>query len=128
MTNDTISWPALIRVANDADLLVVTSAAPITDPQWRADVGLCFGFTTNCDQACASQSLELIDSNGRVFAVLLKGTDSIELLPSDRLYKLSEVVQLVQQHAALQGHCCVAKIAAGSIQQAIQLVEHLNHE
>ena len=39
---------------------------------------------------------------------------------------LTAVIQLVQQHAALQGHYYVAKIAAGSIPPAIHIVENLN--
>ncbi len=128
MTDDTIVWPALIRVAADGELLAVASAKPVADAQWRTDVGLNIGATTNADMACASPSVELVDADGDVFTVHLSDTGSIEYRSACRRYQLSEVVQLVQQHAALQGHCCIAKIAAGSIQQAIQLIEHLNHE
>ena len=131
MTSDTISWPALIRVSNDSELLVVHSTDTLADPNWRLDAGFlrtAQTVSTSGGSGLLGASLELIDSNGRLFEVELKGAVSIECTRTSRHYDLSEVVNLVQQHAALQGHCCIAKITAGTIPQAIQLVEHLNNE
>ena len=120
-----VCWPALLCITNDAELLTVNSADQLANQQWRDDAGL---FAEVGIAPKFGNGMELIDSVGRVFTVLANDQDSFDCLYADRRYGLAEVIQLVQQHAALHGHCCVAKIGAGSIPQAIQIVEHLNNE
>jgi len=123
-----IQWPVLIRVADDAEMLVVESAATLDNPAWRDESGLFFHQVSDQTKAESSESPELVDSVGKVFSVRVRNDGSIEYLSKDHCYGVSEVVRFVQQHAALQGHCCVSKLGARSIQQAITLVEQLNHE
>ena len=123
-----VRWPALLCAGNDAELLIVNSADQLADQQWRDDAGLLAEVAIEPNVGIGMEVAELIDSDGRLYTEYANDPASIELRYADRCYLLSEVVQLVRQHAALQGHCCVAKIGASSIPQAIQIVEHLNNE
>lgn len=119
-----IRWPVLLRVKGDVELITVGSAEQLGNPQWRADTGL---FP---DIAMEPQSwlecMEVIDANGQVFSIQPAERSSIEYIASGHRYGLGEVIQYVQQHAALQGHCCVAKMGAKSIDEAIHMVEQLD--
>lgn len=67
----------------------------------------------------------LIDVRGSVFKWAVT-TSGASYRATGKQLPLPDIVDLVRRHAALQGHCCVAKIGAGSITQAIALVGHLN--
>jgi len=119
-----VHWPVLVRIGDDAELLTVGSAAQFADPQWRDTAGL----RPITVEGGLNTGLEIIDSSGRVFNTAAKDSDTIEWHATKRIYSVEEVVRLVRCHAALQGHCCVAKIGARSIQDAVQMVEHLSDE
>lgn len=127
---DKLCWPAIICVDDDAELLVARSADSISTKQWLDDAGLAAGCMGSSAADKGLLPLTLIDSSGQSFAIRVNNLDSaavsVDFVAQERCYTLNEIVGLVQQHASMQGHCCVAKIGAGSIQQAIQMVEHLN--
>jgi len=123
-----VQWPVLMRIAGDAELLAVGSARQLDDSIWRDDTGYFSNSGSADKQSQALLVMELVDSDGRVFKVRESESGSMEYFCTEQSYRLDEVVQFAQQHAAVRGHCCVAKLGAKSIQQVITLVEHLGHE
>jgi hypothetical protein len=126
----TICWPAIVRIEADAELLAVRSEAQMCDADWRDENGLFLPSAGGSDKESFGESYdhtpELIDSSGSVFTLRLAGDGSVAFSGTGKRYLCDEIVGLVQRHAAVQGHCCVAKIGAGSIEQAVSLVERID--
>lgn len=125
-----ICWPAIIRIVEDAELLAVKSAGQLNEAVWREDQGLFLPGAGSTDAESVRESCsiapELIDSSGLAFNLHLAADESVECAHADKRYLCAEIIELVQRHAALQGRCCVAKIGAGSIAQAVLLVEQID--
>lgn len=64
----------------------------------------------------------LIDSDGVVYALSRKEGGKVIPERSDTTVALDTLIQLIRAHAAQIGLCCIAKISAGSFQEAISLV------
>ncbi|UTW12866.1 DUF4144 domain-containing protein [Marinobacterium rhizophilum] len=114
MSTDNIQYPALLQHPDDDELDVVSCSE-----DWV--------------QKCRSQAfvaglypgVRLIDSQGRVYPLTLSCA-RVQLQDGTEQLSLDQVLQLVRLHASLQGSCCVAKIGARSIADAILLVVHLS--
>ncbi len=113
MTTDRIRYPALLQYCNDDELDVVTGA-----DDW--------------ERRCLAQSFiagvqsgdRLIDSQGQVF-LLGVTCGQVWLSTTVKPLSLQQVLALVRLHASQQGSCCVAKIGARTIGEAIHLVASL---
>ena len=109
MTADTIHWPAIVHYDNDAELAYVASLQ-----QWLDDAELS-GFDYQAED-------ELIDSHGNVFLLQYKSDTLVRPVASGRSKTLQQVLGLVKAHLSEQGSCCVAKLSAYSIAEAIALL------
>lgn len=108
-----IHWPAIIKYSNDDELTFVGSIE-----EWNKNPELHrFGY-----------ALEdvLVDSTGQVFALTDVNNDIVTPRKSGNGLNLDEIINLVRKHASVCGQCCISKINAGNIGNAIQLVEGIS--
>ena len=96
----TIAWPAIIHSVGADDLLIAHSAS-----HWSA--------LKDAECVLEHEDDRLIDSTGQTFR-----THDDTLLCCG-LAELDEVVDLIRAHLADEGHCCVAKFGARSVEGAI---------
>nr|WP_067295392.1 DUF4144 family protein [Marinobacterium profundum] len=113
MTTDSILFPALVQHQDDAELSFIAS------PDDWASRALETHFYRGVQPGD-----RLIDSQGRVYWLCCTGAVVIPER-SDELLTLPQILALVRGHAALQNSCCVGKLGARTISEAIHLVAHL---
>ena len=105
-----IQWPALIKYFGDAELTFVRDAAA-----WAEDSQL------------ASQQYHLLDrliaADGRSYALTTGPDGKVSPVFDGNILTLEVLLEAVREHASQQGQCCVAKLAASNLAQAIGLVE-----
>jgi len=101
-----ILWPAIVSLKDIDELLFVGS-----QQQWESEADFKPVRFQPGDQ--------LIDAAGSVFSL-----GENELVESDAV-TLDQVLDLVRQHASVCGQCCVSKMGAPSITDAIRMVEHI---
>lgn len=103
-----IHWPAILCFNGDADLVYIPDQAA-----WEGAPHL------------QGQSFHpedrLIDSSGNSF-ILARIDGKVIPQPTRITIGLDEVLDLVRRHAAQDGACCVAKLSAASIAEAIAMV------
>lgn len=102
------AWPAIFRSSGDRELVYIESRH-----QLRQLVGQLPGLGDGEDQ--------LIDSVGWTFSVAEREGD-FEIQSSGYRQTLEQILELVRDHAAQEGACCVAKLYAPSIPEAIAIV------
>lgn len=101
-----VVWPAVLKYEGDQELSVVADRH-----SWESDADLhCFGFQPGD---------VLIDSTGQVFrpVSLRPGETCLEM--SQKTMRLDDVVELIKAHQSCLGACCAAKVAFGSVAEAI---------
>jgi hypothetical protein len=103
-----IHWPAFIQYAGQAELAFVAD-----QPAWEAEVRLHSHIYQPADR--------LVDSLGQLYAFGRDG-DALVLEATSQKLVLDELLQLVRAHAAQAGLCCIAKLSASSIAEAVRLV------
>jgi len=110
-----ISWPGVVSMAGDAELIYVADQR-----DWDEDDGPCHSVYAEDDY--------LLDASGRVYRLVktVAGRAIPEATTATRT--LIEVLGLVKAHAAQSGSCCVAKLYAASIRQAIELVNSVDEQ
>jgi hypothetical protein len=107
-----VNWPAIIKYAGDDELSFVQSLEELNK---RPDLR---GSTFNPGDV-------LIDATGKVYRPH-NGSSRIEFQrESGEILTLDAVVDLVRRHASICGECCIGKISAPSITEAIALVRDL---
>jgi hypothetical protein len=113
LNNDksTVSWPAVIVYNGDVELLPVA-----TEANWTHDQSLQY----------YQDSDYLLDSLGNTFDLSSRVNGRAIPQTLDNKLNLAEVLRLVRAHAAQTGSCCVAKIYAPSILDALKLVQSLS--
>ena len=110
-----IHWPAIIKYADDAELIYVSSQA-----QWDEDTDLhLFDYDA---------SDYLIDSVGDLYRLTMKTAAGIQAEHSGETIALYDLLGLVKAHAAMKGSCCVSKLYAPSIVEAFKIVQSLDHD
>lgn len=111
-----INWPALIKHAEDAELDYVEDLQA-----WESDSERC---TFDYDE-----SDYMIDSTGAVFSLVAKtNRNRVVPEPTGEYKSLEQVLGLVKAHAAQADFCCVAKLFAPSIVDAMAMVKALNSQ
>ncbi|WP_020681411.1 DUF4144 family protein [Marinobacterium rhizophilum] len=113
MTTGGTRFPALVQYQHDDELGFVASKA-----DWAR---MCAADEFN---ASLQPGDRLIDSAGQVYR-LLPGKGGPRMDACAQALTLNEVLVLVRNHASVQGNCCVAKLGARSIDEAIHLVAYL---
>ena len=107
-----VAWPALIKYVGDDELTFVSSSEELNDHPDLLDVQF-----NPCDV--------LIDTVGKVHS-LWKGLSRIEIpQESMEILSLDSIVDLVRRHASTRGECCISKITAPNISEAVALVKHM---
>ena len=109
-----IHWPAIIQYAGQAELAYVPDQAA-----WENNAYL---------HPHAWQATDrLIDSQGAIHAFIPAGKIA-ELQSTGNAMSRDELLHLVRTHAAQAGLCCIAKLSAPTIAEAIKLVGSLHED
>lgn len=108
-----VNWPAVIRIYGDAELIHVADQA-----EWEHNPDL--------HSADYSEADYLVDSAGDVYCLTTKTGKQVKPECSGEVRTLVEMLGLVKAHAAQSGSCCVAKLYAPSIREAIEIVASVN--
>lgn len=110
-----ILWPAIIHHAGQAELAYINDQS-----QWRNDMHLHIHGYRAEDR--------LIDSAGNIFSLVKGMGNSAVAEPKDQIISLYELLDLMRAHAAQTGLCCVDKLSADSVAEAIFLIGTMAHE
>ena len=103
-----VAWPAVLKQGEDPELLPIMDLA-----QWKQ---------YQVDQAWhSSDTDQLIDRNGALYRLSLEGS-TVRLNRQQPDLTLTDVLGLVKAHMAQAGSCCVAKLYAPTIADALQLL------
>jgi hypothetical protein len=105
-----VCWPAIIHFQGDAELVCVRSQS-----EWQN--------TPHLSAACYQPEDMLIDACGAIFTLAQRENGIVSLTPSGRRLTLEHVLRLIRMHAAQDGACCVAKLSAASIVEAISMLQ-----
>ena len=106
----TIIWPAVVRHGDDPELTYIADEQPLYERR---------GSYLNGEQ--------LIDSAGKIF-LLSCDDNALDLHPTGEVMALNDFLGLVKAHAAQGGSCCVAKLHAPSIADAMAIVASLEDD
>ena len=106
----TIIWPAIVLHDDDPELTYIPDAAALAAQAAR----------------CEADD-RLIDSEGRMFSLSCT-KDALRPIPTGEVMGLEDFLGLVKAHAAQTGSCCVAKLYAPSIADAMAIVASLDGE
>lgn len=107
-----LHWPVLIKYSDYEELGFVADAS-----RWEAEVG--------ADGVHLNTSDVLIDASGASYSVE-QGANLRVLAPNQSAIDISEVVTWVRAHASMQGHCCVAKLHASSMEEVFAILQSLD--
>ena len=108
--SDLPAMPAFIQFHGDDELCFIAS-------QDRLDESSHFGQTP------FHPADRLVDAEGHLFSLHRDAEGHLRCARLQGQQSLEEVLQLVRRHAAQDGACCVAKLSAASIAEAIALIE-----
>ena len=111
--NYLMEWPVIIKHAGDAELIYIRDQ---TDWENNREI----------QQATYHESDVLIDSRGHIFSLTTVKQQLLKPEPRDELISLEELLGLVKAHAAQNGSCCVAKLYAPTIKDALGIVASLD--
>ena len=108
-----LDWPAVICSAGHDELLYLSSRE-----DWCAHV----------DEPGPGDFMNdvLIDGEGRCYALGYDAQNRLSILACKGREKLGVMIERLQRYAAMNGVCCVTKIAAPDIRQAIELVRSID--
>ncbi|GIC78825.1 DUF4144 family protein [Moritella sp. F3] len=110
-----VNWPAVIKYHGEDELVHVESLT-----EWLNDADL--------NQPNYETEDRLIDGSGATF--LLPTTNSVAVYGQfsslNKPIQVTEFVELVRKHAAIENYCCSAKINAKTHQQVIAMVKEIN--
>ena len=101
--------PACVRFHGDDELHFIG-----TQDTWQQDVQLSRGKIHPDDR--------LIDADGHLYKLERDTDGHLRCRRVPGSLSLQEVLQLVRRHAAQDGACCVAKLSAASIAEAIAML------
>lgn len=107
-TDLNVQWPAILKLHGADELIYLQDHAA-----WLSDGHLQAMHLTADDN--------LIDSAGLCFQVAKNRNE--RLIATGERLGLSQIIQLVRMHAAQDGACCVAKLHANSIADAIAMLQ-----
>ena len=110
MTSTNINWPAFVKIDGDDELTFYRDQA-----EWENDT----------DQPVLGYGAgdRLVDSRGHMFTLDQQDAESFDTSPDDKVLSGAEVTELVRNHFANLGNCCVSKLGPGSIEECMQLLD-----
>jgi hypothetical protein len=112
MDNHLLTWPAIVKHSNDAELTYVSCQS-----EWDNDFDL---HGQDFDESDC-----IIDSTGKVFSLVKADNACVMPESSGKSMSLVEILGLIKAHAAQKGSCCVAKLYAPTIDDAFRIVASL---
>lgn len=104
-----ITWPAILKYDGENELVFIANQA-----QWNKDPDL-FYYAYESDDL-------LLDSKGVIYKLDQIKENYVTPVSTNRMASLSEMEEMLKSHMSELGHCCIAKIAITSIQEAIVMV------
>lgn len=108
-----VNWPGIIKHSDDAELVYVSDRS-----EWDNDADLhCFEY---------DESEFLIDSSGNIYTLTERSNKYVKPEANGDSISINEILALVKAHAAQKGSCCVSKLYAPTISDALKIVESLN--
>lgn len=113
MGTTSVNWPAIIKHADDEELIYVRDQA-----EWDGDMDL--------HGAVYDEADVLIDVTGQLYGLTTRL--HLHVMPSARHASMSllDILGLIKSHAAETGSCCVAKLYAPTIHDAFTMLASLN--
>ena len=105
----TVSWPAIIKIEGDAELIFIRDLN-----QWEQDDEHHHFVYRDNDR--------LIDATGELYTLRPRENGGAVPQPANRTMTPEEIAGLVRAHAAQVNTCCIEKITAPSIKELIELV------
>ena len=108
-----VNWPAVIKFSGDAELIYVADQA-----EWENDPDLYSADYSEADY--------LVDSAGDVYRLTIKADKRVKPEWTGEARALLQMLGLVKAHAAQSGCCCVSKLHAPSIREALEIVAAVN--
>jgi len=110
-----ISWPGVLNHADDPEL------------DYFEDLEA-FNKSVKHNIASFDEKDCFIDSRGEVYDLRYSAPGAVELQDTGERRTLEQVLGLVKAHAAQAEHCCVAKLWAPTIRDAITIVRAVSEE
>lgn len=109
MNTTIITWPAIIKLEADDELLFIADAA-----QWNGDYDLCGTDYHPSDI--------LIDAAGVIHHLNHQSDGKIIPQSTNQVMVLSGAIELVKAHFSAIGACCSAKLSARSFEELFEMV------
>ena len=110
-----ISWPGVIQHADDPELDYFENPEAFEN----SAMGSVSAFDENT---------LFIDSEGHVYELRYTDSGTTQLRDTGKHRTLEQVLGLVKAHAAHAEHCCVAKLWAPTIHDAISIVRSVSED
>lgn len=110
-----VDWPAVLKHTNDPELDYFEDLEKLENSIEHIGTG-------------SFEDDYLIDSSGRVYALVTDSAGRAVLKDLDRRQTLEQVLGLVKAHAAQAESCCVAKLWAPTIRDALAIVASVSSE
>ena len=108
-----MKWPAIIKYHGSDELSYVA-----TEIAWNGHAGLSAQAYNEYDV--------LIDNQGRVYQLNDRRDKRVVPEDTDSHISLPQLIKLVQAHAALNGECCIEKIAFTNFGEGLAIVASLD--
>ena len=108
-----MDWPCIIKHSDDAELVYIHDQA-----EWNNDADLHYFEYDESDY--------LVDSLGKIYKLTTRVNKYVIPQHCGASMTLQEILGLIKAHAAVKGSCCVAKLYAPTIIEALKIVASLN--
>lgn len=113
MESGHIIWPAILKYKGEHELAYIPSQS-----DWDSDADL-HVFAYEIDD-------QLIDSQGFIYSLNCRKNNLVVPEQTNRSLSLPEVSGLIKAHLSELGSCCVSKLFAPSIKEAIAMMHSSN--
>ena len=110
-----ISWPGVIQHADDPELDYLETPEA-------------FEISATGSVSAFDENTLFIDSEGHVYELHRTDSGATQLRDTGKRQTLEQVLGLVKAHAAHAEHCCIAKLWAPTIRDAISIVRSVSEE
>lgn len=110
-----INWPGVLKHADDPEL------------DYFENLGEFANSSAN-NLSVGDERAHFIDSQGQVYDLRQTESGAIRLEDTGERRTLEQVLGLVKAHAAQAEYCCVAKLWAPTIRDAISIVRSVSEE
>ena len=110
-----IAWPVVIKHYEDSELSYIANPS-----DWAEHIEL--------NGSCYDETDTLVDSSGATYLIVPDVNGEVIPQPTGDKIVLSELLGWIKAHASEQGSCCVAKLYARSVAEAIGMIATLTEQ